>query len=398
MSEKHVVLKGERTLTECDTLKAPAVLLTFTLALAVVTTAPTFAQPRPHDASTIEPPVTGRAVDEPSPVDAQTDKSTGQRGEKASDKDAKKPGAADVQATPTALVIEVAGSVDWASPGVSPLASDGWTPVRLDDRLAPGTQVRTGLRSHLNLRFGETTFVSVRSATHASIDLFFRSATTENVRIGLAYGTVRGSSTEGRLRSDVIVDSTVAILAKRGTEGWEIRVEPMTGRFKVSLAEYGLVEAIQKLAGDRRLSRTLRPGEYATPDNIANMWIRQAVFDRVVTFYEASSITEADADFTVANSRGFGTLAPGGGTSLVDLSGRVSAEFVLEQTAAGTAADVPAPTTALLQRTPVRRAEGNFGPGDSFRVLLPAATDRSVRRLTPRMRPLPGRLIRGTRR
>ncbi len=355
----------------CVTLKAPEVLLTFALVLAVVTTAPTFAQPGPHDASTIDPPVAGRAVDEPSPVDAQAGQNTGKRREGASDEDAKRSVTPDIQAAPTALVIEVAGSVDWASPGVSPLASDGWTAVRVDDRLAPGTQVRTGLRSHLNLRFGETTFVSVRSATHASIDLFFRSATTENVRIGLAYGTVRGSSTEGRLRSDVIVDSTVATLAKRGTEGWEIQVEPMTGRFKVSLAESGLVEAIQKLAGDRRLSRTLRPGQYATPDNIANMWIRQAVFDRVVTFYEASSITEADADFAVANSRGFGTLAPGGGTSLVELSARVSAEFVLEQTTAGTSADVPIPTTALLQRIPVRRPEGNFGTGDTFRVLLP---------------------------
>ncbi len=274
---------------------------------------------------------------------------------------------------PSAVVIEVVGTVDRASPGVSPLAPQGWTAIERDDRLAPGTQIRTGLRSHVNLRFGETTTVSVRSATHASIDQFYRSATTENVRIGLAYGTVRGGSTEGRLRSDVIVDSTVATLAKRGTEGWQLWVEPMTGRFRVSLARHGLVEAIRKLAGDRRISRTLRPGEYATADTIANLWIRQAVFDRIVTFYEAASLTEADGAFTTANTRGFGTLAPGGGTSLVDLSERVSAQFILAQTVGTQPVGQTLPTTALLQRVPVRRPEGNFGTAGTFRVLLPRA-------------------------
>lgn len=283
--------------------------------------------------------------------------------------------ATDAGVNPSAVVIEVVGTVDRASPGVSPLALQGWTAIERDDRLAPGTQIRTGLRSHVNLRFGETTTVSVRSATHASIDQFYRSATTENVRIGLAYGTVRGGSTEGRLRSDVIVDSTVATLAKRGTEGWQLWVEPMTGRFRVSLARHGLVEAIQKLAGDRRISRTLRPGEYATADTIANLWIRQAVFDRMVTFYEAVSLTEADAEFTTANSRGFGTLAPGGGTKLVDLSERVSAQFILAQTAGTLPVGQTLPTTALLQRVPVRRPEGNFGTAGTFRVLLPRAED-----------------------
>ena len=69
---------------------------------------------------------------------------------------------------------------------------------------------------------------------------------------------------EGKLRSDVVVDSTVATLAKRGTEGWQMRVEPMTGRFKISLAEYGLVDAVSKLRAAGRMSRTVRPGEYVT--------------------------------------------------------------------------------------------------------------------------------------
>ncbi len=69
-----------------------------------------------------------------------------------------------------AIVTEVSGTVEWAKPGVSPLASKGWTPVKWKDRLEPGTQIRTGLRSYVHLRFGKTTVASIRSATNPSID------------------------------------------------------------------------------------------------------------------------------------------------------------------------------------------------------------------------------------
>ncbi len=273
-----------------------------------------------------------------------------------------------------ATVIEVEGSVDWALVGVSPLSNDGWTAVKLNDELKPDTQVRTGLRSHVNLKFGETTVVSLRSATFAAIEQCYRSATTENVRVNLGYGTVRGGSSEGTIRSDVIVDSPVATLAKRGTEGWQIEVEPGTGRFRVSLAEYGLVQAIQRLGDQRTRSRLVRPGEYATDANIANMWLKQDIFDRNISFYAPEGITEADAEFTLTNITGMGVMAPGGGMALSDYAGRVSADFVMQQIAANFPAATPPPTTAVGTREPVSRPEGNFGTGLTFKAVTAQRT------------------------
>ena len=273
----------------------------------------------------------------------------------------------------SAVVIEVAGSVDWAVAGVSPLESKGWTPVHANDRLRSGSQIRTGLNSYVNLKFGETTVVAIRSATHASLDQIYRSATTETIRVGLGYGTVRGGSTEGKLRSDVVIESTVATLAKRGTEGWEMQVEPMTGRFRISLAEHGLVEAMSKMRSAQRTSRLVRPGEYATDTNIANMWIKQDIFDRNVKFYQTEAVTLSDADFTADNTRGYGVLAPGAGSTLADISGRVSSDFVLGQVAQNFPSGVLPNTTLLVPTGAVVRPEGHFGVGSSFKVMVPEA-------------------------
>lgn len=276
-----------------------------------------------------------------------------------------------------ATVIEVVGSVEWALPGVDVLASEGWRPVLVSQRLFPGTQVRTGLRSHVNLQFGETTVCSLRSATHASIDDLYRSAEAEVVRIGLGYGAIRGGSSEGTIRADVVIDSTVATLAKRGTEGWEIAVEPGTGRFNISLAQYGLVEAVQKL-GARRVSRSVRPGEYATERNIANMWIRQDIFDRSVQFFDVDSVTAAEAESLADNRRGYGIMAPSADASVIDASGRIDAQWVVSQIDARTPTSLRPPNTILIPRGPIARPEGNFGTGDVFRG--PSASSSTVRR------------------
>jgi hypothetical protein len=301
----------------------------------------------------VEP--TGAQLDDKAPVQAQSEPAK----------------AEEIKPLP-ALVIEVEGSVDWAAIGVSPLAAEGWTPVRLNDELKPGTQVRTGLRSHVNLKFGETSVVSLRSATFASIDQCSRSATTESVRVGLGYGTVRGGSSEGTIRSDVIVDSPVATLAKRGTEGWEMDVEAGTGRFRVSLAEYGLVEAIQKLGGGRTQSRDVRPGEYATQANIANMWLKQNIFDRNVWFYTPEGMTEADAQYALTNTSGMNVLTPGGGMEVNDRWERVNASWVMDQIAANFPPGTSPPTTAVGTRGPISRPEGNFGTGLTFRPVTSA--------------------------
>lgn len=286
-------------------------------------------------------------------------------------KDQDKDNKQDQKALPRAVVIAVKGSVDKAARDISPLADKGWTRIKLNDKLSSSTQIRTGLRSFVTLRFGETTIVSIRSATHANIEQFYRSATSENIRIGLGYGTVRGGSTKSTIHSDVIIDSPVATLAKRGTEGWQMWIEPATGRFNISLSQHGLVEAIQKMGLDQTRSRQVRPGEYATQDNIANMWINQDIFDRNIQFYEPQWITEADATFTTFNNRGYGSLAPGAGSMLIDFSQRVSAEFVLQQTGINRPSGTILPNLAILQPGPIQRPEGNFGTGNTLRILFP---------------------------
>lgn len=298
------------------------------------------------------------------PTEVKTEAAVGQAGDATKAGAAAAPAQQAEQALP-AIVSEVGGSVEWAAPGVSVLAKDGWTAVKAGDRLEPGVQLRTGLRSHVNLQFGQTTFISVRSATHANIEQFYRSATAEHVRMGLGYGTVRGGSTEGEIRSDVMIDSTVATLAKRGTEGWQMEVEPVTGRFNISLAEYGLVEAIQKLGNDQRFSKLVRPGEYANENNIANLWVKQDIFNRTVTFFEAENVTVSDAEFDAQNNmRGYAVVAPGGGTATSALTGRTNAALAMQQMGGGQ----ELPPTVILEPGAVGRPEGNFGTGGTFRV------------------------------
>jgi len=276
------------------------------------------------------------------------------------------PTDATTPTVPSALAIEVAGKASWAIAGTSPIVADGWTPIAVGDELKPGTLIRTGLRSHVNLQFGETTTVSIRSASYASIDQFFRNATTETVRIGLGYGTVRGGSSEGEIRADVAVTAPVATLAKRGTEGWEIGVEAGTGRFRISLAEHGLVEAIKSVSGRRIASRRVLPGQYATNVNIANMWISQDIFDRNVAFYEARFVTASDARFFAANTGSYATLDPGGGSTLADLSGRFSRSFVLANRP-GSGVRPLLPILPIGLAGPNSRPEGNFGTGGIFK-------------------------------
>lgn len=276
------------------------------------------------------------------------------------------------QATPlTAKVVDVVGDVAQAPVGTSPLDAEAWKPVAVDDQLSAGTLIRTGIRSRAIMLFGEENLVSVKAMTLSSISDFHQTDQAKVIRIGLGYGTVRGGSTEGTLRSDLIIDSTVATLAKRGTEGWQMQVEPYTGRFTISLAREGLVEALQKATGQRRL---VRPRQYATELNIGKMWINQEQFDRSVKLVAAESMTTADLDFTTAHSRGLATVAPGAGSEAVTFARRTpQRDFVVDQVVDRPAGTLPGglPDLVVVEQPIVRRPEGNFGVGNTFRILVP---------------------------
>jgi len=277
-----------------------------------------------------------------------------------------------------ARVIETAGTVAWAPVGTDVLDAAAWKPVQMHDEFGGGVQIRTGLRSHVTLQFGDDTVVSVRRATLASIDQFYRTQEAKSVRLGLGYGAIRGGTTEGELRSDLTVESPVATLAKRGTEGWEIFVEPYTGGWRISLARTGLVEALERATGQRRL---VHPGEYANARNIAQAWINQALFDRVVRFVSADMLTQAEVDFTTQGRGGTAPVSLDGAADLLDFAGRTppsthaASNREVLQSAARMAALSSRFDTVLV--TP--RPEGNFGVAP-VQFLIDARAQRRLHR------------------
>ena len=280
----------------------------------------------------------------------------------------------NADATLKADVIEVKGAVEYAHVGADPLDAAAWKPVAEGMKLGVDTQIRTGIRSRCVLMFGDApdqTVISLRRATLASIGDFRKTPDEQRIRIGLGYGAVRGGSSEGTLRSDVVIESTVATLAKRGTEGFQIEIEPMSGFFRISLAESGLVEAFSNETNRRK---SVRPGEYATNTNIARMWINQDIFDRAVKFYEVESVSPADLKFLTRNTTGFSSLAPNG-SGVFSFATRDRRRRDLPLTNSNLSLlQQQQLQTLLLQRLPVRRPEGNFGFGRTFRVLAPRST------------------------
>lgn len=303
---------------------------------------------------------------------------------------------------PTAIkakVIEVKGVVETVPVGTDPLDADAWKPLKEGDTIGNDVMIRTGLRSRCVLMFGEEpnqTVISVRRATLARISEFVRTSTEQRIKLGLGYGAIRGGSSEGTLRSDVVIDSTVATLAKRGTEGFELEIEPTTGRFRISLSRSGLVDALSRLNNQRR---TVAPGQYATSDNIAKMWVNQDIFDRCVRFYEQEALSEQDLEFVAKETTGLSNLGPAG-RGLFNASGRnIGAILNIVRNRNPNLFNNP---TLVLGSSGISRPEGGFGFGQTFRVLTPrferrtaASSTRNVRPrrigLTPRR---PARLIR----
>lgn len=275
-----------------------------------------------------------------------------------------------------ATVVEVKGTVETAPDGTDPTDIEAWKPIKEGDELGENVLIRTGLRSRCVLMFGEEpnqTVISVRRATLAKISEFAKTSTEQRIRMGLGYGAIRGGSSEGTLRSDVVINSTVATLAKRGTEGFELEVEPTTGRFRISLAQSGLVEALSKLNNQRR---SVSPGQYATNDNIAKMWVNQDIFDRCVRFYESEALSETDLNFVAKETTGLSNLGPAG-RGLFGTSGR-SLGGILSRLQ-NSPIRLNSNTLLLIRDGAIPRPEGSFGFGPTFRVVTPHFERQAVR-------------------
>ena len=269
-----------------------------------------------------------------------------------------------------ARVVQVEGTVEFAPLDAEPMDRQAWKPVMAGMELEAGTQIRTGLRSQCVLLFGKApddTVISIRRATLASISDFYRTENEQRVRLGLGYGAIRGGTSEGTLRSDVVIDSPVATLAKRGTEGFEMRVERVSGRFTILLAESGLVEARSNMTGETQL---VGPDEYVTDETIAKLWINQDIFDRAIRFYEVEMLTDSELWFTSLERTGLSNMAPAA-RELFEYGQRRNIDVDFTRMEAFNGDLFRQFQFLLLQQSIVRRPEGNYGLGQTLRVLAP---------------------------
>lgn len=260
---------------------------------------------------------------------------------------------ADAEAM-TAVVVKLAGDVRAAE-----VAAEGqepqWHPLKVGDRVAAGTLIQTKNRSSVLLQFGDTAIARIGSYTSATVAQFHRTAQTQNVKLDLGYGAVRAGVAEGAFESDMTIETPVATLTKRGTWNFGIEYEAVTGRFRIYLADRGLVEALNQITNERR---RLLAGQYLT--HLMTRWIETAKFDRQVPILDVFGLTGAETDFNLWNDSGLSVLSGGGGAAL-DLGDPRkrprSGQFGFQQ----------------RPRLPLRplaggldRPEGNFGTGGAI--------------------------------
>ncbi len=261
-----------------------------------------------------------------------------------------------------ARVAKLEGTVHYALAGAGGTTGE-WKAARVGDLLPAGTRIRTRLRSKVVLTFGDDTVVMIDRATLASIDQFQRVADTKEVRLGLGHGAVRAGVAETTLRSDMTIETPTATLSKKGTMDFGIEYEPSTGRFKIDLAQEGLVTALNRMTEE---SRNLHAGQYVTERMVR--WIETATFDRHVSFADVFGQTGTEKLFNVLNGSGAGSLEPGGGITTRAFARRFQGRSggpALGQNltnALGTTALLAPLSTGGGTRV-VNRPEGNFGTG-----------------------------------
>ncbi len=260
----------------------------------------------------------------------------------------------------SAVVVLVAGHASVAMPGADGKAGE-WRDAKVGDTLPPGTQIRTRTRSKLGLRFGDDTAVVIENATKASIDQFARAGDTQEVKLGLGYGAIRAGVAETTLRSDFAIQTPTATLSKRGTWDFRLEYEAVTGRFRASLAEEGLIEMFNQ---HNQQSMSVGPGQYLTQAML--QWFNTNAYDRWIPIIDWIGVDANEENFHALISTGITVVEPGGGYPTRTLSGASSDAFM------GRLAALRAAQQGGSNRPPsmiggglriINRGEGNFGTG-----------------------------------
>ncbi|MEE9293731.1 MAG: hypothetical protein V3W34_02035 [Phycisphaerae bacterium] len=262
-----------------------------------------------------------------------------------------------------AVAAEVSGNVKRAAAGVDAKDKDGWTQVQLNDNLPAGTQIKTAFRSFVTLRFGNDTVVRVRAMTLASIDEFTQTQTEQSVRLSLGYGAIRGGTVERELRSELVVDSTVATLAKRGTQGLVFEVVPEVGYFEASLTRSGLLSLLHKALN---VEKDVAAGESINQDTMTDLASDLQLKDLKFKFFSDTMETSSESGFSSKNTTGSSATQPGSGTESTNNTKQNDPSFVsqiIEGTLPPEEEVEPFPTFA-------ERAEGDFGVPDTIGAIL----------------------------
>jgi len=213
-----------------------------------------------------------------------------------------------------ARVIDVHGDVQHA-----PVDSREWQPCKVGDEYAQGTKISTGVRSSIKLQIGQEepyTALLIEAVGLTYLSESYKTKETKRVRVGVGYGKIRAGVAEGGLKSDFTVDSPVATLSKRGTWNFGLAYERGTDRFEVFLLDYGLVDALNKITGERR---GLAPRELVT--QAMRRWLDQAQILRNTPVPDILGQGDIEVAFNRIGLDGLGVLGPGEGRAvLINLS------------------------------------------------------------------------------
>lgn len=293
---------------------------------------------------------------------------------------ASQPASAPAEGGYRLKVAEIRGSVRFAPVGADPAKDEGWTPAKEGDLLGSGIQVRTGARSKLKLVMEPATpptVIMIPYDSLASIDELFKKYEPAEgeavvVRLGLARGAIVGGVAESNIRSDLEIRAPVVTLAKRGTWDFRLFVEPGTGRFEISLADRGLVQAINQLTGQTRLVLT---GQAVTQAMLR--WVETARFNHPVNIQDWYGLRGAELVFNITNQTGLGVLAlNGNGGPALDVT-RPGATQGLAQTLLESLqrqGQNDFIRSGLIRPGSSRRPEGDFGVGQG---VLPVVLDKN---------------------
>ncbi|MBN2559951.1 MAG: FecR domain-containing protein [Phycisphaerae bacterium] len=215
-------------------------------------------------------------------------------------------------------VIEVKGKVRAGPANLVATEGEGWSYVKVGDRLGAGLQIIVPFRSAAKLvarPADPPTVILIERMTRMSISELALTEGTAKSRIELAYGAIKAGVAEGRTRSDMEITCPGATLSKRGTDIFAI--EYRNGKFRMSLSDggRGMIQAIQMRATAfgsmaRMRSRFVTPGQFVT-HQMARA-IDNVPLDRQININDVFGLTGFDQLFTLFNDHGLGFLLPQG--------------------------------------------------------------------------------------